>query len=108
MLPRAKAMPDEPLAAIQAYFHTLIAKRAKEFGCVLPHDLPQLHGLGEDAESPAWFPVPGMYGGFRYRREGSGATTKLICESWSRVCGGSGQRHEISASGWTLVEEGFA
>jgi hypothetical protein len=31
----------------------------------------------------------------------------LVSERWSRVVGGSGQRHEITANGCTLVEAGF-
>ncbi len=43
-----------------------------------------------------WFPVPGMYGGFSYRLESAGVEAKLVSESWCRVVGGSGQRHEIT------------
>ena len=32
---------------------------------------------------------------------------KLVAESWCRVVGGSGQRHEITPAGSRLVEEGF-
>jgi hypothetical protein len=31
----------------------------------------------------------------------------LAVESWSRVVGGSGQRHHITGDGVVLVEEGF-
>jgi hypothetical protein len=48
-----------------------------------------------------------MYGGFSYRLASSGADAKLISESWCRVVGGSGQRHEITSEGSRLVEEGF-
>jgi hypothetical protein len=54
-----------------------------------------------------WFPVPGMYGGFSYRLEAAGVEAKLVSESWSRVVGGSGQRHEVTSEGSRLVEEGF-
>jgi hypothetical protein len=33
---------------------------------------------------------------------------KLVCSSYSRLVGGSGQRHLITPEGSTLVEEGFA
>jgi len=46
-----------------------------------------------------WFPVPGMYGGFSYRLEVAGVKAKLVSESWCRVVGGSGQRHEITRTG---------
>lgn len=54
-----------------------------------------------------WFAVPGMYGGFRFWLEGQGQLTKLVSESWCRVMGGSGQRHEITSDEAKLVEEGF-
>ena len=54
-----------------------------------------------------WFPVPGMYGGFSYRLEAAGVEAKLVSERWSRVVGGSGQRHEVTSEGSRLVEEGF-
>ncbi len=54
-----------------------------------------------------WFPVPGMYGGFKYYLQGSGDNTKLISESWCRVAGGSGQQHEITSEGSKLVAQGF-
>ena len=51
--------------------------------------------------------MPGMYGGFSYRWEGMGKRARLVVESWCRVVEGSGQRHEITAEGSRLVEEGF-
>jgi hypothetical protein len=48
-----------------------------------------------------------MYGGFSYRLESVGVEAKLVSESWCRVVGGSGQRHEITSAGSQLVEEGF-
>ncbi len=50
-----------------------------------------------------WFGYPGMYGGFNMSIEVDG----LIVSSWSRVVGGSGQRHAITERGCELVEEGF-
>jgi hypothetical protein len=49
-----------------------------------------------------------VYGGFNYRLERAGVEPLLLAESFCRVAGGSGQRHEITASGSRLVEEGFA
>ena len=54
-----------------------------------------------------WFTVPGMYGGFSYWLETDGVEPRLIAESWCRVVGGSGQRHEVTPSGSQLLEEGF-
>jgi hypothetical protein len=48
-----------------------------------------------------------MYGGFSYRLEGEGERAKLVTESWCRIVGGSGQRHEITAQGSKLVDTGF-
>jgi hypothetical protein len=48
-----------------------------------------------------------MYGGFYYRLDAAGVDAKLISESWSRVVGGSGQRHEVTSEGSRLVDEGF-
>lgn len=69
--------------------------------------LPELEPLLELDEPKTWFPVPGMYGGSRYWLAESGANAKLVSESWCRVAGGSGQRHQITAGGATLVEDGF-
>ncbi len=53
------------------------------------------------------FPVPGMYGGFRYWLEERWESVLLICESWSRVCGGCGERHIVTPYGFTLAAQGF-
>jgi hypothetical protein len=66
-----------------------------------------LEPLLEWESAEMWFAVPGMYGGFQTRFEGEGASAELITSSWCRVAGGSGQRHRITAEGWTLIEEGF-
>ena len=100
-------IPEDTLLAIQQHFHNVIRGRA---GDLLDEDgtvLPSLDQLLSEDESEAWFPVPGMYGGFRYWLEGKGPDAKLITESWSRVVGGSGQRHEVTSAGSRLVEEGF-
>jgi hypothetical protein len=69
--------------------------------------LPELAPLLTSDEPKAWFPIPGMSGGFSYWLEGQGEHAKLITESWSRVVGGSGQRHEVTAHGSHLVDTGF-
>ena len=56
-----------------------------------------------------YYDVPGMCGGFdvSLAKDISGHWV-LLCESWCRVVGGSGQRHRItSANGVELLEEGF-
>lgn len=70
--------------------------------------LPQLDPLLEmEAGGEIWFPVPGMYGGFKVGLVGDGVDAKLVVENWCRVVEGSGQRHEITCRGSNLVEEGF-
>jgi hypothetical protein len=92
---------------IQKNFHEVIRGRANQL--VVEHGLrlPGLEPILEFKQSACWFAVPGMYGGFAYWLEDEGQDAKLITESWCRIEGGSGQRHEITESGSTLVEEGF-
>lgn len=100
-------VPAESLQRIQAHFHEVIRGRAGDL--IEKHSLrlPELENLLEMTRPRAWFPVPGMYGGFSYRLEGEGAEARLVAESWSRVAGGSGQRHVIDTAGSRLVDEGF-
>lgn len=101
-------VPDETLRAIQRHFHDMILGRIAHLR-VDALRLPELEPLLElDAQADSmWFGVPGMYGGFGYALRADGAAAVLESRSWSRVVGGSGQRHEITARGCTLVEEGF-
>ena len=69
--------------------------------------MPELEPLLELDQPKMWFAVPGMYGGFSYLLESPGVQAKIVIESWCRVSGGSGQRHEITSEGSRLVEEGF-
>jgi hypothetical protein len=48
-----------------------------------------------------------MYGGFSYWFELKNDELELISESWSRIAGGSGERHIINKNGCILVDEGF-
>jgi catechol 2,3-dioxygenase-like lactoylglutathione lyase family enzyme len=105
---RAPGVDPSRLAAIERHFHDLIRARGRDFSgfkedLVLPTLTVRVHGRHQ----AAWFPVPGMYGGFKYWLEGDGEALKLVTESWCRVFDGSGQRHEITAEGTTLAEEGF-
>lgn len=100
-------VPAGVLRKIQSYFYEVIRGRIDS---ELPNHnlrLPELPPLLELQRPHMWFPVPGMYGGFSYQLETPGVDAKLIVESWSRICGGSGQRHEITTKGAELVEEGF-
>ena len=98
------------LKAIEKNFHAVVMERAgdlvKEHVLALPALSFPLQPKDPN-EPKAWFPVPGMYGGFAYWFEGRGDDVKLIVESWCRVVEGSGQRHEITAKGSKVVAEGF-
>ena len=100
-------VPIDALLKIQSHFHEVIRGRIDR---ELPNHelrLPELEPLLELDRPQMWFPVPGMYGGFSYWLDSTGVDAKLIAESWNRVVGGSGQRHEITTEGSRLVEEGF-
>ena len=100
-------IPEETLRAIQRHFHEVIRGRAGELIDKNGVSLPELTPLLTSSEPKAWFPIPGMYGGFSYWLEGEGEQAKPISESWCRVVGGSGERHEITANGSRLVDRGF-
>ncbi|WP_240535595.1 ankyrin repeat domain-containing protein [Bradyrhizobium sp. STM 3809] len=110
LAPRCKhSVPLGILLRIQGLFHDVIRGRiVREFK--LPEQelrLPELEPLLELDLPEMWFPVPGMYGGFRFRIDQTGVNATLISESWSRVVDGSGHRHLITSEGTKLVEEGF-
>ena len=99
---------QKELEIIEELFHKVIRKRA---GGLLdkPHNKDlNLPIISMDLLScnRNWFPVPGMYGGFSYQLFLEDNKLKLISSSWSRIVGGSGQRHEITKDG-LLVKEGF-
>lgn len=100
-------VPLGVLLKVQAHFHAVIRGRADREVQAHTLRLPELEPLLELERPHMWFPVPGMYGGFSYRLEVAGVHAKLVAESWCRVVGGSGQRHEITSAGSRLVEEGF-
>lgn len=102
-----RQIPADTLLAIQRHFHAVIRGRAAELIDAHSVTLPDLTSLLTAAEPKAWLSIPGMYGGFSYWLEGEGEGSKLMSESWNRVVDGSGQRHEITAMGSRLVEEGF-
>lgn len=99
--------PEAVLGRIQVHFHEVIRGRAASMVRENELRLPELEPLLELKRPHMWFAVPGMYGGFCFDLEPAGATSRLISESWCRVCGGSGQRHVITADGSELVAEGF-
>lgn len=102
-----RPVPAAILAKMQEYFHATINGRADALVQRAGLRLPQLDPLMEFDHARFWFPVPGMYGGFAYRLASDGVEATLVCESWCRVVGGSGERHEINSAGSRLVAEGF-
>ncbi len=100
-------VPQGVLLRIQAHCHAAIRGRCERL--VEEHSLrlAELAPLLELAQPKMWFRVLGMTGGFAYHLESAGVQAKLASESWSRVVGGSGQRHEITSGGSELVDEGF-
>ena len=100
-------VPLGMLLKMQAHFHTVIRGRAEQL--IKEHGLrlPELEPLLELDVPKMWFAVPGMAGGFSYRLKAGGVRPKLVSESWCRIVGGSGQRHEITPGGSQLVDEGF-
>lgn len=100
-------VPSLTLSRIQEHFHVLIMERAARL--VREHQLrlPELEPLLEFDLKQFLFAVPGMYGGFKYWFAYDGNNAKLIASSWCRVAGGSGRLHEITAQGYTLLDEGF-
>lgn len=102
-------IPYETLQKIQEQFHQLICARMNYLGKIEESGLrlPELEPLLEIEEPKMWFSVPGMYGGFRYWLDSEGHDAVLTSESWCRIFGGSGQRHEITSKICKLVEEGF-
>ena len=111
-----RVVPPETLLQIQAHFHAVIRSRCDEL--VRDVRLPELEPLlelerlreryGQTEPQKIGFRVVGALGWFAYWLESEGASATLISESWSRVVSGSGERHEITSHGSTLVEEGFA
>jgi ADP-ribosylglycohydrolase len=96
------------LKIIQKYFHDLILDRNINNGLFLENENKKLPTItNKIREKEKWYPVPGMYGGFKYHLTEKNGKPLLIIESWCRVVGGSGQRHEITTGGCVCVEEGF-
>ncbi len=110
-------IPGPTLQAIERHLHAVVRGRAARFIDKHSWPLPSLAAMlaGEASEQlrrtsepGVWFyPVPGMYGGFRLRWLAGGEGAKLESVSFCRVAGGSAQRHEITAAGSELVESGM-
>ncbi|TDV45547.1 ankyrin repeat protein [Actinophytocola oryzae] len=93
----------DTLTALRRHLHGLVRERAAELVDEQELRLPEPVVLTELGDPGLWFAVPGMYGGFHIVLRGE----ELAVESWSRVVGGSGQRHLITRDGCVLTEQGF-
>lgn len=100
-----KDFPSDILIKIHCNFSKLILKRVKELSKIESFALPTKEDVELSFKEEQWFPVEGMYGGFKYKviyDQSKGYV--LISTSWCRVMGGSGQTHEITENGCTLIE----
>ena len=97
----------DDLKVIQDYFHELILERNKDNSAFLADKSKQLPIILNDNLEEMWYPVPGMYGGFAYQLVEKEGKPMLISNSWCRIVGGSGQKHELTSDGCILIEEGF-
>lgn len=104
---RTASVTSHALRAMERHFHQLISGRAAEFRLDMPALLPTIEPPFPTEATALWFPVSGMYGGFSYWLEDRREELTLVVDSWSRVLGGSGQRHEITEGRIALLEEGF-
>lgn len=98
--------PDE-LQRIEVYLHAVINGRVERLVREHRLRLPPLEPLQEMPMRGVWMPVPVMFGGFDYWLERGGPSPHFVSESWFRVVDGSGERHEVSPKGLTLVDADF-
>ena len=102
-------IPETTLVALRENLHALIRHRIGEFLITENPELPSLDLIKKSFESEIWFPINGMCGGFSLSLvfDEDNHKYQLISESWSRVVGGSGQRHIITINGCELNEDGI-
>jgi hypothetical protein len=97
-------VPDTISLTIERNFHAVIRGRIgtleQESRLRLPQLAPMLEVFGD-----WWFPVPGMYGGFRYSLALKKTGPALLSESWCRVVEGSEERHEIDVHDSRLLPQ---
>lgn len=97
-------IPSNILELLQIQLHKVIDSRVKDLmhknGNVYPN-------LKEYNGEETYHAINGMYGGFSYYIEKEGNNYVLYCDSWSRICGGSGQKHKITINSFELIDEGF-
>ena len=101
-----QVVPRDERAQILGHLHRLMRDRAAEFDVGVV-ELPGIDLSVGTADEPTWWPIERMYGGFSYWLDGAREPPVLVVMSWCRVVQGSGRRHEVTADGARLVDEGF-
>ncbi|WP_129311430.1 ankyrin repeat domain-containing protein [Streptomyces sp. L2] len=101
-------LPPEVRAALRRNLHRLIHHRTgdgnrPDLATREELRLPDAEILTELARPVCWFPVPGMYGGFRIELTGG----ELTVDSWVRVVEGSERTDRVTACGVHLQEGGL-
>ena len=99
-----RSVPPEQLLRLNAQFHHLIMERAAHLVGEQDLCLPKIDPLVALDQPLLWFPVPGMYGGFRAELHRAGPEPQLLVSSWNRVVGGSGQTHIVMPHGYVMLE----
>lgn len=93
---------EDVLAGLDLHLAAVVEGRIRpQLDVQLRH--PQCAVLTEIEGRTLWYPVPGMYGGFKVElRE-----DHLYVESWMRPVDGSGQGHLVTRDGAILARTGF-
>lgn len=101
------APPPEVVEKLTLQTHALMRHRAEKIIQENRVELPNLERHLSEMTSPGgfYFGIPGMYGGFRLRFESGLAGWYIQSSSWCRVCGGSGEDHSITETGFTLEKD---
>lgn len=101
-----RQLPPEVLDPLQRHLHRLIRYRAGGYTGrtdVATRNglrLPEVEVMTETDRPALWFPVPGMYGGFKIRLH----DRELVVDSWIRVVGGSERTDRVTVDGVELQE----
>ncbi len=95
------------IAKLEAQLRNVVLGRTDDLVEQNQIEFPPLCLLLERESPMIWFPIPGMYGGFRIELRRAGESPQLIVDSWSRVCEGSGERHLVMAHGYARIDAGF-
>lgn len=102
-IPKEIKQKENTIKKLEEGLHKVILSRVEDLIKKNDQALPQVAYLFEKGDF--YYPVPGMYGGFNVEKD---EDRGIQASSWIRVCGGSGQRHEIDNEGNVkLAEEGF-